>query len=100
MKLLTAIVAGILTLALVSIVHAKSPTQAALKKQAAAQLATSQQHLKHSVQSICKAKPQLCQKGSRQAQLSCPRMTCRLPRNPGEVLGHAACIEKWLLGCL
>jgi hypothetical protein len=100
MKLSTVIVAGILTLAFVSIAQAKASTQLALKRQAAAQMATSRQHLRQSVQSICQARPQLCQRNSRQAQLSCPRMSCRLPRNPGEVLDHAACIEKWLLGCL
>ena len=79
---------------------AAGPKDPALYKEVAAQLKESRQRLQVPIDTICKKRPELCNSSSNTLQLGCSRMSCRLPRNPEEVLGHAECIEKWLLSCL
>ena len=79
---------------------AAEPKDPKLYKEVAAQLKESRQRLQVPIKTICERIPELCSSSSNTLQLGCSRMSCRLPRNPEEVLGHAECIEKWLLSCL
>ncbi len=79
---------------------AEAPKNKQLYKEVAAQLKDSRQRLSVSVKTICEKRPELCGRTSNTLELGCSRMNCRLPRNPEEVLGHAECIENWLLSCL
>ena len=102
MKSFTTTVAGALialSLSLVSIVEAKSPEAVAAQREVAAQFSKTKQQLQNSVALFCEANPEYCSSGSRRPQLSCPRMNCRLPRNPEEITGHVECIQNWLSNC-
>ena len=102
MRPFTTAVAGTLialSLGLVSIVEAKSPEAVAAQREVDAQFSKAKQQLQNSVALFCKANPQYCSSGSRRPQLSCPRMNCRLPRNPEEIAGHVECLQRWLSNC-
>ena len=79
---------------------AEAPKDPALYKEVASQFKDNRRQLGISIQTICKKRPDLCKSTSNTLQLGCSRMSCRLPRNAEEVLGHAECIENWLLSCL
>ncbi len=94
------LVVALLGVVLSPTVLAEAPKNKRLYQEVAAQLKDSRQRLSVSIQTICKKRPELCGRTSNTLELGCSRMNCRLPRNPEEVLGHAECIENWLLSCL
>lgn len=100
-KLFILLTVAVILFAVSPVTFSAAPKDAELRKKVTTQLQTSRRYLSDAVRSICETKPEVCKPQSSRLQLGCPgKPQCKLPRNPEEVLGHAACIEKWLLGCI